>query len=319
MVDDFRVVGSVATAFSEGDWSQEVKVKGENDVMNNGLSTMNRQVTSIVHQVKVAVSEVAAGSEQIAGASQSLSTGATQQAASLEEVGASMSEIGQKAKVNADNSQRANELATAATSAAEKGRRSMEEMESAMNRINDGGVATQKVIKTIDDIAFQTNLLALNAAVEAARAGRHGKGFAVVAEEVRSLAARSAKAAKETADLIDGSIHEIEEGVKVSQQTVEALAEIGGNVSETRALIGDITDASLEQAKAITEINEGLSQIDAVTQANAASAEEAAASSQEMSAQARVLEDMVAWFRVSETSANIEMEESSQPARLNAP
>ncbi len=254
------------------------------------------KINFALSQVKATVAQLAGASSQVAAASQSLSQGATESAASLEEISSSMIEIGNRTNVNAENATQADSIAGNVTEAAMTGQSQMAEMTGAMSKISANAEETQKVVKTIDDIAFQTNLLALNAAVEAARAGQHGKGFAVVAEEVRNLAARSAKAAAETSELITNNNLEIHEGVKISEHTAQSLKLIAESVTKTKELVAEINAASSEQAGGISQINLGLEQIDAVTQQNTSNAEESAAAAEELKSQADVLLDLVGKF-----------------------
>ena len=294
----FRNVGQMAKELAGGNWQNDVQIRGDLDAMNKDLSSMLAQVNETLHEIDKNVKQVATGAGEVSTAAQSVSSGAQEAAASLEEITASMSEISSQTKANAESATRARDLAHQASKAATNGQNAMVEMTTAMEQITQNSNEIQQVIKVIDDIAFQTNLLALNAAVEAARAGQHGKGFAVVAEEVRNLAARSAKAAKETSELIDKSSLEIEKGGEVATRTAETLNTIVEQVKQTTELVAGIAVASNEQAQGVNQVSLGLQQIDAVTQQNTASAEEAASATSEMSSMAANLQKLVAQFKL---------------------
>ncbi len=298
LVGSEREVSRVMSRLAGGDWTVDVAVRSEQDELGRAVISMVQQMGNMLKHVRVSVDEVTSGTTQISAASQTLSQGATETAASLEEISASATEIGQQAKHNAETATQANQLATAAKTAAETGSQRMQGLNSSMAAITESSAQIAKIIKTIDDIAFQTNILALNAAVEAARAGRHGKGFAVVAEEVRSLAARSAKAARETADLIEGSKGRVDEGNRMAKETAAALAEIVGGIVKVGDLVGEMAAASNEQAHGIAQISQGLGQIDQVTQQNTATAEETAAASEELSGQADELRALIGQFKL---------------------
>jgi methyl-accepting chemotaxis protein len=197
-------------------------------------------------------------------------------------------------KQNADNARHANDLMTNAIQVVSRANQSMGELTASMSSISRASEETQKIIKTIDEIAFQTNLLALNAAVEAARAGEAGAGFAVVADEVRNLAMRAAEAAKNTAGLIEGTVKEIRQGSEVVSRTNKDFSEVSGGISKIGELVGEISAASQEQSQGIEQVNKAVSEMDKVTQQNAANAEESASASEEMNAQAESLRLFVA-------------------------
>lgn len=273
--------------------------KGDSAQLKVSLNSTIEAINEILLQVQVTVEEVTNGAMQVSDASNALSQGATEQAASLEEITSSMSEISSQTKTNAANADQANILTLDSRESADKGNTEMQQLNEAMQEINSSSQDISKIIKVIDEIAFQTNLLALNAAVEAARAGRHGKGFAVVAEEVRNLAARSAKAAKETSDLIESSIKTVEKGSNLANRTADVLQQIKAGAIKAADIVGEIATSSNEQAEGIEQINEGLVQIDQVTQTNTASAEESASASEELSGQAKNLKDMISRFTLS--------------------
>lgn len=263
------------------------------------LSRANAALCDLVAQIQSAGQQIAAGSAQVADGSQSLSQGATESAASLEEISASMTELASQTRQNADNATQANSLSTGAKNAANHGNKLMADLVAAMGEINQSAESITKIIKVIDEIAFQTNLLALNAAVEAARAGQHGKGFAVVAEEVRNLAARSAKAAKETEQLIEESSRKTHRGAEIADKTAAALKGIVAGAAKVSDLVGEIAAASKEQAAGLQEVTQGLGQIEAVTQQATANAEESAAAAEELSSQSELLRQMLGRFKIS--------------------
>ncbi|MDY0190723.1 MAG: methyl-accepting chemotaxis protein [Desulfuromonas sp.] len=272
------------------------------------LAKANHALNETMAQINLAAGQISSGATQVSDSSQSLSQGATEQASALEQISSSMAEIGAQTKLNANNANMANSLAQEARSVAETGNAQMLTMIAAMAEINKSSQDISKIIKVIDEIAFQTNLLALNAAVEAARAGQHGKGFAVVAEEVRNLAARSAKAAKETADLIEGSVKKVENGASIADITGEELARISEGITKVSELIAEISTSSNGQAASIAEITIGLSQIDDVTQQNTSTSEESAASAEELAAQANQLHGMLEEFTLETSSTSRQIE-----------
>ena len=304
MLRQFQNVERMATELAEGNYNIETKVRSDKDTMNINLNKMLDQVNQALGEIDESVKQVATGSGEVSSAAQSLSNGAQESAASLEEITASMSEISSQTKSNAEGAAQARNLAQKASKAAGEGQEAMKDMTTAMERITQNSNEIQRVIKVIDDIAFQTNLLALNAAVEAARAGQHGKGFAVVAEEVRNLASRSAKAARETSDLIAKSGQEIEKGGEVATHTAEVLNTIVDQIKQTTELVAGIAVASNEQAHGVEQITVGLQQIDAVTQQNTAAAEQSASAANEMSSMAANLQRLVARFRLRGQSGN---------------
>ena len=288
---------------SQGDITFDITPHDDQDVVRGALKTLGTDLNAILTQVRLTGERIASGSTQVSDASQSLSQGATESASSLEEISSTMNEMAARTRLNAENAGMASKLAAQSQQAAESGNAQMMGMVEAMGEINASSRSISKIIKTIDEIAFQTNLLALNAAVEAARAGQHGKGFAVVAEEVRNLAARSAKAAQETADLIEGSVKKVAAGSQIANKTADALDEIVRGIGKVTDLVGEIAAASNEQAQGISQVNIGLTQIDQVTQQNTANAEESAASAVELSSQAEQLRQMLARFRLREQNS----------------
>ncbi len=259
--------------------------------------SITRSITKPINRIIAGLTEgseqVGSASAQVSSSSQSLAEGATEQAAGLEETSSSLEEMASMTKQNADNAQQANTLASEARKAADKGTESMSKMSNAIQEIQKSSDETAKIIKVIDEIAFQTNLLALNAAVEAARAGEAGKGFAVVAEEVRNLAMRSAEAAKNTSAMIEESTKNAKNGVDIATEVAKVLDEIVQGIGKTTDLVSEIAAASAEQSQGIDQVNTAMAQMDKVTQQNAGNAEESASASEELSAQAEQMNQIV--------------------------
>ena len=255
---------------------------------------IRRPLEAAVGRMRDFVAQTTATATQIAGSGQALATGASQQAASLEETSASLEEMSGMTKRNAESARNAKALAGQAREVVDTGAESMKQMSAAMTGIKTSSGEIAKIIKTIDEIAFQTNILALNAAVEAARAGEAGMGFAVVAEEVRALAQRSAQAARETAEKIEAALAKSDEGARTSAEVAGVLDRIVGQVRQMDTLVGEIATASVEQSQGIDQINHAVSEMDKITQTNAASAEESAAAAEELSAQSGELAGLVA-------------------------
>jgi methyl-accepting chemotaxis protein len=254
---------------------------------------VNRALKRVGSSLNEAAHQVSSAAGQVSGSSQSLAEGASEQAASIEETSSSLEEMASMTRRNAEHAAKANDLAKKARAAAERGAQDMSAMSTAMNTIKASSDDIAKIIKTIDEIAFQTNILALNAAVEAARAGEAGMGFAVVADEVRNLAQRCADSARETSGKIAAAVDNTARGVDISSKVASALEEIVTQARQVDELVTEVASASHEQTTGITQINTAVSQMDKVTQSNAANAEECAASAEELNAQAACMQESV--------------------------
>ncbi|MCB2199093.1 hypothetical protein KQI63_06780 [bacterium] len=271
---------------------------GDHHLIPNALNPALDHLNEALSQVVNSIVEVEQGAAKLADTSGSLSSGATEQASSLEEIRATVDQVTSQNRSNSEGAEKASQLAENARQHADSGSAEMGKMVEAMEAIEDSSGQISRIIKVIEEIAFQTNLLSLNAAVEAARAGVHGKGFAVVADEVRTLAQRSAKAAKETNDLIKGTVDRVKNGAQIAHTTSDALGEIVTTVNEVSTVIREIATASVEQTQAIEQVNDALGQIENVTQHTAANAEESASVSEQLSAEARQLREMISAFKI---------------------
>ncbi len=254
---------------------------------------ISKPINRIIEGLNEGSDQVAAASGQVSAASQSLAEGATEQAASLEETSSALEEMASMARQNADNSNSANQEVSDTQQQVQEGAKAVENMAKAMGEISESSDKISNIIKTIEEIAFQTNLLALNAAVEAARAGDAGKGFAVVADEVRNLAQRAGQAARDTAELIEGTVTRVKNGTEIVSQLEESFGKVKTSAGKVAQLINEISAASNEQAQGVDQVNTAVAQMDKVTQTNASNAEESASASEELSAQADQMRQVV--------------------------
>ena len=290
----------IAETVASGDLSKEFETERGGDFgrLLRGMGEMEDTLTDVVTRIKASTDSIVVASGQIAAGNQELSSRTEEQASSLEQTAASMEELTSTVKQNADNARQANQLALSASEVAVKGGSVVGQVVDTMASINASSRKIVDIIGVIDGIAFQTNILALNAAVEAARAGEQGRGFAVVASEVRSLAQRSAAAAKEIKGLIDDSVGKVDVGSALVGEAGKTMEEIVSGVKRVTDIIGEITAASHEQAQGIEQVNQAIAQMDQVTQQNAALVEEAAAAAQSLQEQADSLSQVVATFKL---------------------
>jgi methyl-accepting chemotaxis protein len=289
--------GAIASRIAAGDLTVEVALRqGDDASMLHAMRAMRDSLAGIVAQVRGGTEVIASASSQIASGNLDLSSRTEEQASSLEETASSMEELTSTVKQNADNARQANQLASSASEVAERGGAVVSQVVDTMASINEASKKIVDIIGVIDSIAFQTNILALNAAVEAARAGEQGRGFAVVASEVRTLAQRSAAAAKEIKGLIDDSVMKVDAGAKLVDHAGATMGEIVESVRRVTGIMGEISSASQEQTAGIEQINVAISQMDTVTQQNASLVEEAAAAAESMQEQAGKLAEVVAVF-----------------------
>lgn len=305
----------VATRVAAGDLSAhiEVRSKDETGQLMRALRSMNDSLLNIVSQVRTGTDAIATASTQIATGNMDLSSRTEEQAGSLEETASSMEELTSTVRQNADNARQANQLAASASEVATEGGSVVGQVVDTMGEINASSKRIVDIISVIDGIAFQTNILALNAAVEAARAGEQGRGFAVVASEVRNLAQRSASAAKEIKELIDDSVDKVGSGSRLVEQAGNTMREVVVSVRRVTDIVGEIAAASQEQSTGIEQVNQAITQMDQVTQQNAALVEQAAAAAQALQDQAAHLSGVVSVFNIGKTSLLAQPVQATRP------
>ena len=292
----------VSERIAEGDLTGEIEIDSHDETgkLLESLKEMNSGLARIVGEVRTGADSIATATEQIAAGNTDLSQRTEEQAAALEETASSMEELTSTVKQNADNAQQANQLAISASSVAVKGGDVINRVVRTMESITDSSKKISDIIRVIDGIAFQTNILALNAAVEAARAGEQGRGFAVVAAEVRSLAQRSAAAAKEIKTLIEDSVDKVQDGSKLVEEAGHTTQEIVTSIKRVTDIMAEISAASVEQSSGIEQVNTAITQMDDVTQQNAALVEQAAAAAESLEEQAQQMVEVVTRFKLAE-------------------
>ncbi len=307
MLEGIRRQVKAAEGISRGDFTIEVPLRSEQDVLGLALSKIVKDLNQTMVLISAAAGQVNSGATQIAATAQALASGTTEQASTVEQLNSSIAHVAQQAAQNADHAQKATGYVNQAGIGVNESNAHMQKLNAAMRDIGESSEKISSITKVIEDIAFQTNILALNAAIEAARAGNAGKGFAVVADEVRNLAAKSAEAAKQTAELIEHSSSTVAGGEKLAAEAAMILKDVAEKERLVEQVIKDIDEASARQAGAIEQINQGLTQVSAVVQTNAASAEESSASSEEFAAQAQMLQNEIRKFKLQAESYTLDL------------
>ncbi|GHA84594.1 methyl-accepting chemotaxis protein [Modicisalibacter luteus] len=311
---DPRHARDVVQQIASGDLTRPLQLKsGDSSSLLAAIEGMRQRLSSSLAQVRQAAEQINSGSSRIAAGNQDLSARTEQQAASIEETASSMEELTQTVRQNADNAHQASTIADETSSTARQGGTMMGEVVTTMRGISESTQRVNEVISVIDSIAFQTNILALNASVEAARAGEQGRGFAVVAGEVRTLASRSAEAAREIRTMIQASNEQVEAGATLVDQTGNTIHDVVTSVARMSELMREIASASQEQSAGIEQVGQAVGQMDQVTQQNASLVQEASVTSSSLEAQAHQLEEIVAWFKLADVS---QQKASSAPKAL---
>lgn len=308
-------------SLATGDLTVEMDMDylGEFESIRHSGNKIISALNDTLGQLQQASEQVANGSEQVSSGAQALSQGATEQASSVEELAATLGELSNQVNDTAANSRDVNQLISDTAKEINNSKLKMESMVRAMSNINECSSEIEKIIKTIEDIAFQTNILALNAAVEAARAGEAGKGFAVVADEVRSLASKSQEAAKNTTVLINNSLNAVSEGSQIATDTQSSLLKVVDSADKIAENMAKITESADLQAEGISQVTQGIDQISSVIQTNSATAEESAAASEELFSQSSLLKSLVGRFRLKGRSSSMASQSAvSEPAAVES-
>ncbi|WP_312635299.1 methyl-accepting chemotaxis protein [Oscillibacter sp.] len=301
-------IGAKLELLAGGDMRIRVDLDYEGDFkpIKHGLAATASALNNVLSAINEASNQVDTGAGQVSSGAQALAAGTTEQAATVEELNSSITSVSQLAESNALSVKKASEYVNQVGESTAVSNEYMQRLNTVMKEIGDSSQQISKITKLVEDIAFQTNILSLNAAVEAARAGSAGKGFAVVADEVRNLAAKSAEAAQQTAELIEKSVSTVAEGEKLAADTLARLADVSGKAGMVVQAMQEIEAASSEQAASIEQVSEGLTQVSTVVQTNAATAEESSASSEELAAQAQALQHEIAKFKLEDHDSTVQ-------------